>query len=585
MILGIKFPPRAWSTYDHESGAAIISEDGQVLAAASEERFSRKKMDGSYPFGALESVLKGNGIGPKDVQAIAFPTMTSLHRLTRPFGMMFPSRGYSTAIRCALEMLGREKHVYISGKDSSEDFVSYYPLEEREPNLAPKTRNEFLLANDLNGCRLEKVDHHLAHAACAYFTSGWEEALIITCDGAGALLSSTVYKGSGGRLTKVGHTYMQHSLGVFWEIITTICGFNHLKHGGKITGLAAYGDPNARCYEIFKKGIKCSKLKIIYLLPGEREMDKWQILLDGYTREDIAATAQRRLEEVMTELVRNGVKATGLRKVAVAGGVFANVKLNQRINELHEVDDIYVFPEMSDGGLALGSALVTLAKGTKLPPFRLRDVYFGPEYSDREIEEELRKEGLPYEKHPTAQLEETIADLLIQGKVIARFDGRMEYGPRALGNRSILYQATDPSVNDWLNEKLKRTEFMPFAPVTLKEHAQKCYKCIKEDQYTAKFMTITFDCTDWMKKVSPAVVHVDGTARPQLIGEDENPSYYRIVQNYYKKTGIPTIVNTSFNMHEEPIVCSPKDAIRSFKLGHLDYLAIGRFLVVNESAA
>jgi carbamoyltransferase len=311
-------------------------------------------------------------------------------------------------------------------------------------------------------------------------------------------------------------------------------------------------------------------------------LDKWEKLLEGYSREGIAATAQRRLEEVMTKLVRNAVKATGQHKVAVAGGVFANVKLNQRINELEEVDDIYVFPEMSDGGLALGSALMALSRTKRIEPFRLRDVYFGPEFTNRQIEEELRKSGLNYEGFSQDALEERVAKLLTQGKVIARFDGRMEYGPRALGNRSILYHAEDPTVNDWLNKMLKRTEFMPFAPVTLKEHAQKCYKGIKEDQYTAKFMTITFDCTDWMKKVSPAVVHVDGTARPQIITEEENPSYYRILKCYYEKTGIPTIVNTSFNMHEEPIVCSPKDAIRAFKMGHLDYMAIGNFMVSND---
>lgn len=583
MIIGIKFPPRAWSTYDHESSVALVSEEGEILSVASEERFSRKKLDGGYPSGALASVFNSNGIRPKDIQTIAYPTITNLHRLIRPLGMMSPARGYSSAIRCTREMLRREQKVYISdhGHEAEELETGVSPGGGNSVKM-PQTRQEFLLGNDLVECETEKVDHHLAHAADAYFTSNWDTALIVTCDGSGALLCSTVYTGKEGKLTKINHTYMQHSIGVFWEIITTICGFNHLKHGGKITGLAAYGNSNARCYDIFKKGIRCKNLRLLYLLPGQEQMDKWKRLLDGYSREDIAATAQRRLEEVLTELVRNTVKATGQRKVALAGGVFANVKLNQRINELEEVDDIYIFPEMSDGGLALGSALATLAKRKRLEPFSLRDVYFGPQYSDKEIEVELKREGLDYEHYPQLLLEEKVAGLLTQGKVVARFNGRMEFGPRALGNRSILYHTTDPTVNDWLNKKLKRTEFMPFAPVTLKEHAEKCYQGIKRDQYAAKFMTITFDCTDWMKKVSPAVVHVDGTARPQVIAEEENPSYYRILYNYYKKTGIPSLVNTSFNMHEEPIVCSPKDAVRAFKSGHLDYLAIGNYLVSNK---
>jgi carbamoyltransferase len=158
----------------------------------------------------------------------------------------------------------------------------------------------------------------------------------------------------------------------------------------------------------------------------------------------------------------------------------------------------------------------------------------------------------------------------------------MEYGPRALGNRSILYSATDRSVNDWLNKRLQRTEFMPFAPVTLAEYAEKCYKNLKGAEYPAKFMTITFDCTEYMNEVSPATVHVDGTARPQIIDEKSNPSYYKILKEYHKITGIPTLVNTSFNMHEEPIVCTPGDAIRSFQCGHLEYLAIGNFLAIND---
>ena len=177
---------------------------------------------------------------------------------------------------------------------------------------------------------------------------------------------------------------------------------------------------------------------------------------------------------------------------------------------------------------------------------------------------------------------DTIAQLIAQGKVVARFDGRMEYGPRALGNRSILYQTTDVSVNDWLNKKLKRTEFMPFAPATLAEQANDYYHDIEGADYTAQFMTITFDCTDRMKRMCPGVVHIDGTARPQLVTSEGNPSFYAIISEYYKLTGIPSVINTSFNNHGEPIVCSPQDAIDSFKKGGLDYLAIGSFLVKGE---
>jgi carbamoyltransferase len=182
--------------------------------------------------------------------------------------------------------------------------------------------------------------------------------------------------------------------------------------------------------------------------------------------------------------------------------------------------------------------------------------------------------------HP---IEPQIARLIADGKVVARFNGRMEYGPRALGNRSILYHAMDPAVNQWLNKRLGRTEFMPFAPATLMEHASDCYLDLAGCEHAAQFMTLTFDCTEKMKQTSPAAVHVDGTARPQLVTDRSNPSFYKILKEYHALTGIPSVINTSFNMHEEPIVCTPEDGVRAFLQGNLDYLAIGDFLVEHPS--
>jgi len=210
-------------------------------------------------------------------------------------------------------------------------------------------------------------------------------------------------------------------------------------------------------------------------------------------------------------------------------------------------------------------------------PGPLTDVYLGPDYTEAEMESALRAAGLPYQRARDAEAE--IARLIAQGRVVARFHGRMEYGPRALGNRSILYQATEPAVNQWLNARLGRTEFMPFAPATLLEDRHQCYQRIDGAEFTAEFMTITFDCTPWMLKHCPAAVHVDGTARPQLVTAASNPSFYRVLSEYKKLTGLPSVINTSFNMHEEPIICTPEDAIRGFQNGRLDYLAMGNFLV------
>jgi carbamoyltransferase len=278
------------------------------------------------------------------------------------------------------------------------------------------------------------------------------------------------------------------------------------------------------------------------------------------------------------------MEKTGCGNLALAGGVFANVKLNQRIHQLDGVRSLFIHPGMGDEGLAVGAALAVNAAlgkdaGSQIGSSRLADVYFGPGSDDREIKRAAEKEKLDAE--PMQEIEPRIAALLAQGFVVARFNGRMEYGPRALGNRSILYQATDPTVNDWLNRRLQRTEFMPFAPVTLEEFADQCYVNLDGARDAARFMTITFDCTDWMKKHCPAVVHVDGTARPQIIDKQANPSYHRIVEEYRTLTGLPTLINTSFNMHEEPIVCTPADALRAFLEWHLDYLAMGNYLLRN----
>jgi len=295
---------------------------------------------------------------------------------------------------------------------------------------------------------------------------------------------------------------------------------------------------------------------------------------------DVAAGVQVLTEIVVSQYVDQFLQKTGPIDVVMAGGVFANVRVNQRVAELPNAQSVYIFPAMGDNGIPAGAALYTQYERMAWPDItempRLDDVYLGPSYSDAEIEKELQKANLKYTYHDDVAAR--VADLLVQGCVVARFDGRMEYGPRALGNRSILYQPSDATVNDWLNHKLHRTEFMPFAPVTIYEDMEQSYEAVAKNEYPARFMTITFNCLREMQKKCPAVVHVDQTARPQLIVEKTNPVYYRILQEYKKRTGLSSIINTSFNMHEEPIVCTPGDAIRAFTQGYLEYLAIANFI-------
>jgi carbamoyltransferase len=236
---------------------------------------------------------------------------------------------------------------------------------------------------------------------------------------------------------------------------------------------------------------------------------------------------------------------------------------------------------MGDGGCATGAALLKCIEHGQRPD-RMESAFLGPEYSPREIEDALRSAGVAYQRCDDIEVE--VARLIADDRIVGRFDGRMEYGPRALGNRSILYPAHDPAVNQWLNQRLGRTEFMPFAPATLHEDREANYRNVDGAEFTAEFMTITFDCTASMRRQCPAAIHVDGTARPQLVS-DANPGFQRILREYKARTGVSSVINTSFNMHEEPIVCTPSDAVRAFQLGRLDYLAIGDFLASHSDVA
>ena len=527
-----------------DSGASAVDEDGKVIIAINEERLSRKKLTPNYPQKTLSYILSY--------------LKKKKYSLLKTVSGDYLSYGYKSDVI--------HKKYYKADTFYTKTGWLLWPLEKfRKLTIA------FIRINASE----RFVDHHTAHAAGAYYTSGLKKALVLTMDAYGDGAASTVSRGDERELKILKRYGWSSTVAHAYARLTQYLGFKHHRHEGKITGLAAYGDP-IQCYNKFKKLIWIDKEHVVrsaLFLRAGFNRKKMQQIFRNYKREDIAAALQKRCEDIIIQWIDYWIKKTGIKDIALAGGVFANVKINQKIHELNSVGSIYVFPQMGDGGLGLGAALYC-AKPT---PYKLKDVYFGPEFSHNEIKQELKKWALDYSKptHP----EKEVARLLAKGKVVALFQGRMEFGPRALGNRSILYQTTDPKVNDWLNQKLKRTEFMPFAPVTLKKYAKKCYKNLDGAEYTAKFMTITFECTDYMKKASPGVVHIDGTARPQLIDKESNPRYYNVLKEYHKITTIPSIINTSFNIHEEPIVCNPQDAIRAFQESKLDYLLIGDYLI------
>jgi len=571
---------------DSKPSTAAIMIDGRIAAAISEERLSRQKMANGTPRQAIARVLAECGLSPADIDLIAIAQEASPFQpdATAWDGWFEPGNGASasafTRISSTLApLLGSAPPIW-----QAHHAIKRRLLRERTWRLPALLKSEYGLQ-----APVRFYDHHFCHATSAYYTSSFNRALVITLDGGGDGRSGSVYVGENGRLRPVASVDSFNSLGNFYSYVTALCGFKAELHEGKVTGLAALGEPLYA--DILRQFIRYhAPGQIRYSIPMYHQSALARLrsaLPDDFDRTALAASVQLVLEEIGTAFVRYWLRETGLNRLAVAGGVFANVKLNQRLHELDEVGSFFVHPAMDDGGLALGAALAACAAQPGTDPAallrRLPNVYLGPEYSERQIAAAVERAGLPARREP--DIHAAVAGLLAEGHVVARFTGRMEYGPRALGHRSILYQTADPSVNDWLNENLQRTEFMPFAPATLAAHAPRCFRDIAGAEDPARFMTITFDCTPEMRAASPGVVHVDGTARPQLIDADTAPDFFAILSAYHRRTGTPSVINTSFNMHGEPIVCSPEDAIRSFQQGHLDYLAMGDFVVANPSEA
>lgn len=567
---------------DSKPSSAAILEDGQILSAIAEERLCRMKMASGMPRQAIRQVMIDAGIPVNDIDVVAVAQKISVFE-PEPI----PWDGWFNEKRAG-KPRPFEK---ISGRLAP--IAAYVPFAPRAhhqlKDLLSRKRlsqiPEYLEKEFGITAPVKYYDHHYCHATSAYYTSNYDNALVVTLDGGGDGLSGSVYQGENGRLARLSAVDSFNSLGNFYSYITHLCGFKAESHEGKITGLAALGSP--AYIDILRDFVSYEEPgRIQYSVPMYHRSALKQIasrLPENFDKADLAASVQLLLEEIGIQFIQYWLQKTGIRSIAVAGGVFSNVKFNQRVHELPEVDNFFVHPAMDDSGLAVGGAFAALAEEPGADPARLlqrlKNVYFGTSYSDDEIRKAIDEFG--FQATRETNITDVIARLLAQGRVVARFTGRMEYGPRALGHRSILYQTTDPSINDWLNANLKRTEFMPFAPATLQEYADDCFEGLDGARDSARYMTITFDCTERMRAQSPGVVHVDGTARPQILDPDTAPDFYKIAVAYHKLTGIPSLINTSFNMHGEPIVCTPEDALRSFNEGNLEYLAIGNWLVVN----
>lgn len=563
------------------AGAAFV-EDGRVLYAISEERLSRIKNHSGYyhgfPMRSLEAGLAFTGWEPESVDQIAisnfaFPPLPlrlmALNR-SRPLGdrEFLDRHEFSRTINTRLYSLFSERNSQSSLGGAS---VRVY-----RRALARKLGRALGLR-----APIVFVDHHRCHAASAYYTQPDDECLVVTMDCHGDGLSGTVSRGGGGRLERLHSLPAHGSLGSFYAAITDHLGFHHHRHEGKVTGLAAFADPQVALADVERMIAYDGPTRQMRSRLGRNQFDAIErigsFFSKPYSREEIAAAAQFHFERIVLALIRDFLGDTGLRRVLLAGGLFGNVKLNQRIHELEEVDSLWVHPGMGDEGLPVGAALALAASHAPPRLERISDVYWGEGFDDADVEKACATTD--FEVARPQDMNAEIARLLAEKKIVARCAGRMEYGPRALGNRSILFHAGDASANDWLNKALRRTEFMPFAPALLAQRADDCFEAVGGAEYAAEFMTVCFACKPSFREACPTVVHVDGTARPQLVSEESNPDFHAILCEYERRTGFPALVNTSFNIHEEPIVCTPEDALRAYSEAQLDYLALGSYLV------
>lgn len=599
------------SPLDKDSTVAIV-EDGEILFAAGEERFSRTKQQAGFPQLALEAALDYTGLQMQEFDLVCYPFLTweneqkLFHKNLedeKTFIKGFQPADLSRQVKEALEKVP-DRNQPIHGLEHPNAIMeksflhsSFYSMAGAQKlasnNAAFKASRQWGEAatesfkrweQDLNNGLAEngwtkpvkRMDHHLSHAANSFLCSGFDRALCVTLDGYGSGLAGSVSEASNGKIKRLHGLPFPNSLGTLYEHVTSSLGFKPSRHEGKIVGLASYGDSSI---------LGDILLGRIEQTPGDFRIYEAnnvyfsRYLASRFPKIDVAAAYQYVLEQVACNYVRHWVQKTGIDTLVLSGGVTANVKLNQRLFEIEGVNHIFVYPNMGDGGCGTGAALYHSWPGGIKPS--ISSAYFGPDFPEAQLEKALQAEGLSFSR--PEHLAAEVAALIHSGQVVARFDGRMEYGPRALGNRSIMYHAREPEVNQWLNKRLGRTEFMPFAPVTLYEASERCYHNIKGAEHAAEFMTITFDCTEFMRENCPAAVHVDGTARPQLIRREVNPGYYDILKEYEKLSGIPSLINTSFNMHEEPIVSSPEDAVRAFLQGALDYLVMGPYLVKHPS--
>jgi len=585
-ILGI-------SAFYHDSAAALI-EDGLIVAAAQEERFTRKKHDPRFPANAIRYCLAEGGTALRGIDHVVFydKPFLKFERLIETY-LAFAPRGFRS-FSMSIPVWLREK---LFLKD-----LLYKEL--RRIDVDQSWKGQILFS-----------EHHLSHAASAFFPSPFEEAVVLTMDGVGEWATASVAIGRGNSLEVIKEIHFPHSLGLLYSAMTYYVGFKVNSGEYKVMGLAPYGEPKY-AETIFKHLIDVKtdgsfRLDLSYFnyCTGlTMTSGKFDELFGGPPRRpdelltqrhlDLAASIQAVTEDIVLRMTRSLRDSTGLKNLCLAGGVALNCVANGKVLRDGRFDQIYIQPAAGDAGGAIGAALVGYylqqAQTRCASGDAMRGAFLGPEFQQWEIEERLKKCGAKFNLMEEAALIETCAEDLAQGKAIGWFQGRMEFGPRALGNRSILGDPRSPTMQKNLNLKVKyRESFRPFAPSVLRERVGEWFEIDGDSPYMLLVADVArsrrrqmtaeenqrfgIDKLNVPRSEIPAVTHVDYSARVQTVHRNTNPRFYALLSAFERRTGCPVLVNTSFNVRGEPIVCLPEDAFRCFMGNELDVLAIGNF--------
>ena len=557
----------------HDASAAVL--DGyDILAAVSQERMTRKKGDGSaIPFEAVDEVLSIAGVTRDQIDVVAcnrglFP-YTLFHGLPLHKRLQYgwQSRGKqprTANLETQLIRAGTLEHDAIFNAAALMDVLGF-----------------------ARGTPLHVYNHHKAHALSALFHIMGDNVLAYTGDGRGDGIYYSMYHLSGGALHELYGGDVEllkptpiDSVGQAYAAMTQALGYRPNRHEGKLTGLAAYGKPTLLNDMQARFSVDADG-RISSTFPDYKAM--WRYMEQAaktVTPEDAACSIQQLLERTVRDSVKALLERTGANRLALAGGIFANVRLNQLLAELPGVEETFIFPAMADDGITIGGAYDVLLERDGIAAWlaarrKVDTMYMGRDH--RATADEVLGAG-PGVITETDRTVDRAAELCAQGYVGAIYTGRMEFGPRALGARTILASPANTGLNDSLNARLQRTEFMPFAPVVLEEHAEEVFEIDDRNRYACRFMTITTGVREHWREKIPAVVHVDNTARPQIVTDADNPLYAAIIRAFGEKTGLLAMVNTSFNAHEEPIINSPAECLRALVDDRVDFVITDKAL-------